>query len=855
MNTTSAAVFDHVPWPLPSTVILRGRALHQAADTASLSRFRDEVWFTSTADVDDPRHAPSLNFTGYPAPQRPAFKSFALAVLDHERPAALLAGSPGAQASLSTLGMWVIELRLLAAWMHERAIARICDLTADDLDLYRAHVIEVAASGNRRADHLHAVRALWAYREHLPAPCRLPHSRPWGDATARHLAGHTEWTRYNKTPRIAPDTMEALLAWSLRVLEDFGPDILDARREQRELMDGTHPTSRFYREHYRGRPLRKRLEHYLPRLAAAGGVLPGQPREDGGIELACSQLARIIGCDANAVYQHAGMVTEMARQHGIAIAPDAPLGTITGLVNGQPWRDRPIGLGELDWLVKALRAALFVTICYLSGIRPGEVLRLRRGCLHQDEHGQFTVTGFASKGTGHQGGDAVERTWAVVCAAAAAIAMAESLTDSPMLFPPDLRRQSPRALTRSRPLRSGQMNADIATFIDWVNATFTRPGGAPAIPPDPDHNVHAARFRRTLAYFVVRRPGGLIAAALQYGHVRSKVTRVCRRSGHRLARRPDPGTTGTGHRAVRGRPGPTRRRRARQRPLGRGIPPAPATPRPVRRPRGRQGPQRRATAEQHRPGHPPRPGHDVRLSGRDSALPHRTARGRAARRRPRRVTVPNDLHEPRLHRPRRRHHAPTAGPPGRRGYQPVVPESSTRPSPNPGRATHHADQPTRGLTNRPPRSRGRESVTARHAPRDRDTERRAIQAAADRLLAGAPLHSDSGKLTATELITESGLRRDVVYEHRDLVDAFKGQARTRDGLPEAAQKLADRASALQADLERTKADLEHERRTSAYLRRVVTELSIELEHARQRGGPDADVIPLTPRQRRFRQTT
>jgi len=46
-------------------------------------------------------------------------------------------------------------------------------------------------------------------------------------------------------------------------------------------------------------------------------------------------------------------------------------------------------------------------------------------------------------------------------------------------------------------------------------------------------------------------------------------------------------------------------------------------------------------------------------------------------------------------------------------------------------------------------------------PRDRKADRSAIQAAASRLLAGTPLRSASGKLTVTELITESGLRRDI----------------------------------------------------------------------------------------------
>ncbi len=62
------------------------------------------------------------------------------------------------------------------------------------------------------------------------------------------------------------------------------------------------------------------------------------------------------------------------------------------------------------------------------------------------------------------------------------------------------------------------------TLLSWVNATFAAEGAGPVIPPDPTKHLHGSRFRRTLAYFIVRRPRGLIAAALQYAHVSTKVT-------------------------------------------------------------------------------------------------------------------------------------------------------------------------------------------------------------------------------------------------------------------------------------------------------------------------------------------
>jgi hypothetical protein len=62
-------------------------------------------------------------------------------------------------------------------------------------------------------------------------------------------------------------------------------------------------------------------------------------------------------------------------------------------------------------------------------------------------------------------------------------------------------------------------------LTEWASVLDVElPPAGGAIPPDPAGRIYSTRFRRTLAYFIVRRPGGLIAAALQYGHVRSKVT-------------------------------------------------------------------------------------------------------------------------------------------------------------------------------------------------------------------------------------------------------------------------------------------------------------------------------------------
>ncbi|MEU3204146.1 hypothetical protein ABZ702_09695 [Streptomyces cyaneofuscatus] len=117
-------------------------------------------------------------------------------------------------------------------------------------------------------------------------------------------------------------------------------------------------------------------------------------------------------------------------------------------------------------------------------------------------------------------------------------------------------------------------------------------------------------------------------------------------------------------------------------------------------------------------------------------------------------------------------------------------------------------------------------------PRDQDADRAAIRAAADRLLAGTPLRSSSGKLTASELINESGLRRDIVYGHTDLVQDFQARAKAQDSTPTAMQDLADANRALKAEAAELRTVLAEERSRSKMMRRIIAEQSLELEQVK-----------------------
>ncbi|MFZ3596688.1 hypothetical protein [Streptomyces sp. BH104] len=139
-------------------------------------------------------------------------------------------------------------------------------------------------------------------------------------------------------------------------------------------------------------------------------------------------------------------------------------------------------------------------------------------------------------------------------------------------------------------------------------------------------------------------------------------------------------------------------------------------------------------------------------------------------------------------------------------------------------------------------------MTARR-PRDLDSERASLRAATDRLLEGAPLHSESGRLTATELLRESGLRRDAVYgDHKDLVEEFQARVRAQHRTPAVAQSLAEENSQLKRQLAEATTALAREREATAALRRLVAELGLELHATREETGPSR--ITALPTRRR-----
>lgn len=210
---------------------------------------------------------------------------------------------------------------------------------------------------------------------------------------------------------------------------------------------------------------------------------------------------------------------------------------MNGVIHGRKWKPH-INFHEAPLLMTRLATAALIVIFYLRGVRPSEALELQVGCcpdpiddgtdsIRYQLHGLFYKGARKPDGTPARGGVPREMPWTVVPPVADAVRMLERIVDGPLLFPtnppwitgtPGRRQRTGDAMTTLA------AHARIASFIDWVNHYADSNGlDDERIPADPDGDIVVKRFRRSIAWHIGRLPGGRIALALQYGHLRTTV--------------------------------------------------------------------------------------------------------------------------------------------------------------------------------------------------------------------------------------------------------------------------------------------------------------------------------------------
>ena len=512
----------------PTTLILANRPLRPGARLEDTSRYGDASWNLSPAIHESHEGRLTIHWSRIAPPFEEQFKRYVHVLLSEEDLPGLARASTRRIAPKTILGE-VIGLAALSHWLNDRGVTQLASVGDDLLDDWLDHVVDVIPAVQARVKRpmLLCVQRLAAHAEWLPPEARLGTALPWEGKSVDDLLNAPKRDRSgNLTPRINEATMAALLRWALLFVEQVGPQVRDFltfvadNPSMAKIVQQPVTGPKWQTRTPKAEQLRRITDH-IERLTRAGHPLPG--KADGTIHWA--EVSQAAGLRPASLYQNKAL-REPYISSGLPVA-HAGIGRISIEVDGQTWTSEPLARQDLWTWNKWVHTAAFIVIAYLSGMRPGEVLNLKRECVERDDRLDVVkVWGHAWKGVTEDGSKIAEGQlrkvpWVVTPTVADAIGLLEALTENDYLFPPTYNNSQDRpAEHHSR--AGGEMNEDLRGFIAAVNDTFSTPSHTP-IPAD-DHSIHAARFRRTLAWFIVRRPRGLAAAAVQYGHVFTSMT-------------------------------------------------------------------------------------------------------------------------------------------------------------------------------------------------------------------------------------------------------------------------------------------------------------------------------------------
>ena len=510
--TAAAAALPQLR-PDRDVYVLHGRPLRPGTLLERTPKMSDDIWPLNAAILQLHVASWQLNFLGIPAQYRPVAKQLAYAMLSGPLPA-------GEQRrSISTVKSVFTEFRRFLAWLdHEDTSAqrppRLASVTAADIASYQRHLIATGLPQRGRAFAQSAIGYFWRYRHALDPADQLQFD-PRHDATLHQPRPRDP---ENSTERIPEAVLGPLLAWSIRFTTDFAPDVLACCRQWH--------ADRASRAGFRGPVTAAQARQLLASRAAQGPALPGR---NGKVNILA--LARELGCSRSVLSRLASEIDQAAAAAGITAWACYQL-PVTGHLDGNPWipgiATHPRSPGSLDELARLLQTACYVIIAFLSGMRDSEVKHLRRGCLIVSRDAdrrpcRWKITSVAFKGERDPAGTTA--TWVAGEPVAQAVAVLEQLqpVGTDLLFAqlpygtgtgPSQRGQNrvPKTVTTSR-----QLN-DLAAWISGYCGEHDRADTIPEVNGQP-FRLQTRQFRRTLAWFIARQPGGVIAGAIQYRHL------------------------------------------------------------------------------------------------------------------------------------------------------------------------------------------------------------------------------------------------------------------------------------------------------------------------------------------------
>ncbi|MFI1522811.1 integrase [Kitasatospora cineracea] len=544
---TTAPDRFHLPHPHPATPVVPDHLITPVHAHLN-SRYAEAVWSLAPLVANPSEDLRSVDWEElFPAATREEFRLLAWSLINGElRPTFVKQRNVKMRTRLSsgavreTIEHW----KHFALWLDGRGIRSLGRCTQQDLHDYGLRLRERTTNRRTATRVLLSLTRLWAFDNLSGSPTGIARP-PWDElGIDDYLPAASGSGGENQREPVAEETMGPLLVWAIRMTEDLSEDILAAWAENERL----RKTARSNRSTPAGEAALRAL--FEP-LLDAGAPLPAN-KENGAVRVARDYVLASTGASAK-------QLDKLNKTHRLtattALRPGpCPLDLpVTGRIAGRPWREH-LDFTETNTLMRHLGTAAFIVCAYLTGMRPQEVLALRSGCcpdpagqpgggpaqrhlIHaaepddpddEDTGAAHLITGLHFKSATDDDGNhlaaGAERTvpWVAIAPVVRAIRVLEKITPpGELLFDRNVHDFSCRR-TFTGALKHHTVRTRITDFIAWCNTEAARHGlEHQAIPPDPAGRVGPARFRRTLAWHIARRPGGLVALAIQYGHLRT----------------------------------------------------------------------------------------------------------------------------------------------------------------------------------------------------------------------------------------------------------------------------------------------------------------------------------------------
>ncbi|MYQ82261.1 MULTISPECIES: integrase [unclassified Streptomyces] len=470
--------------------------------------FGDRSWSLAGLAHGPGTSKAAIHWDRFPVSFQAELRHLVWLLINTSLPANFLIGKPSRWRTTVSPGQvypTVMKWRAFCQWLEESGHTSLRDCTPENLRAYALHLSIRGRPRDSVQKVLASITRLWALDSSNPLPIGICEP-PWLSEGADDFLPARSPSGENVTEPITPQTMGPLLIWALRVVDDFSDDILRAIERREEILTQSELTPATQAD-------LSSLDEYLEGLVDAGKSPPSQAAGN-RTGLAAKYISFVTGASTRQV--HHRVVRGPWRNLLLSASGPAPVLTkIVGRIDGIPWVEF-IDYSEVEDLKRHLVTAAYIAVSYLTGMRPREVQGLEKGCCPDLDSGRHLIysrvfkTALDDEGNHVPQGILRDVPWVAIDPVVKAIRIAELLTPEGYLFGGTV----PQT-----------MNKRIENFTTWASGLAKRFGRPhEVIPADEYGAVGVSRFRRTLAWHIARRPGGLVALAIQYGHMRTAMS-------------------------------------------------------------------------------------------------------------------------------------------------------------------------------------------------------------------------------------------------------------------------------------------------------------------------------------------